>query len=104
MLLTSTDGGGSWTARDMSSQAGMLLDVKFVDARTGFLCAGSDSEVEQSHALILKTRDGGASWTRVEMGKATNKIRLLKNADGAAGGAVGYAIGVDVYKLTVGAR
>jgi hypothetical protein len=32
------------------------------------------------------------------MGKATNKIRVLKTPDG---GAVGYAIGVDVYKLVV---
>jgi photosystem II stability/assembly factor-like uncharacterized protein len=195
VLLTATNLGESWVARDMSALAGMILDVKFLDARTGFLCAGSDADVEKSHALILKTRDGGASWskvyeskrpfedvwkcsfpsdkvgyatvqsydedavkkgvteryvaktvdggdtwrelpltddgavrefgigfldeqvgwvgavpggfqtidggatwTRVEMGKATNKIRILKSEDGSA---VGYGIGVDVYKLTV---
>jgi photosystem II stability/assembly factor-like uncharacterized protein len=191
VLLTSTDAGHSWVARDMSAQAGMILDVKFTDARTGFLCAGSDAEVERSHALILKTKDGGAtwkkvyestrayedvwkcafpsaevgyatvqsydespratqryvaktvdggetwrelplvddaptrefgigfldekvgwvgaapggfqtvdggaSWTRVEMGKATNKIRFVRGA----GGVVGFAIGVDVYRLDV---
>jgi hypothetical protein len=32
------------------------------------------------------------------MGKATNKIRILHPKNG---GAVGYAIGVDVYKLVI---
>ncbi len=39
--------------------------------------------------------DGGKSWKAVEMGKALNKIRLLKTERGFAG----YAIGVDLYKL-----
>jgi photosystem II stability/assembly factor-like uncharacterized protein len=42
----------------------MILDVKFLDARTGFLCAATDAEVERSHALILKTTDGGQTWTK----------------------------------------
>ena len=198
VFLTATNFAASWTARDMSAQAGMILDVKFTDARTGFLCAGSDAAVEKSHALILKTKDGGetwtkvyestrpfedvwkcsfpsekvgyatvqsydedavaggdvgstqryvaktvdggdtwrelplvndgatrefgigfldedvgwvgavpggfqtldggATWTRAEMGKATNKIRVIHDPDGSA---VVYAIGVDVYKMTV---
>ncbi len=195
VFLTATNFAASWTARDMSAQAGMILDVKFTDARTGFLCAGSDADVAKSHALILKTRDGGetwkkvyessrpyedvwkcsfpsekvgygtvqsydedavakgvtqryvvkttdggetwrelplvndgtvrefgvgflteevgwvgavpggfqtidggATWTPVTMGKAVNKIRLVNNPDGSA---VGYAIGTDVYKLTI---
>ncbi len=195
VLVTSTDGGASWTSRSMAGQAGMILDVKFLDAKTGFLCAGSDTEVERSHALILKTTDGGETWvkkyessrpfenvwkcafpsakvgyatvqsydesadasrryvaktsdggetwtelplvndarvrefgvgfldeetgwvgampggfqtvdggktwTPAEIGKATNKIRILHTQDG---GAVGYAIGFDVYKLVVGAN
>jgi hypothetical protein len=34
------------------------------------------------------------------MGRAVNKIRLIPNADGL----VGYAIGVDVHKLTLAKR
>jgi photosystem II stability/assembly factor-like uncharacterized protein len=192
VLLTSPDGGATWKSKDMKAQAGMILDVKFLDAHTGFLCAATDAEVERSHALILKTTDGGETWTKkyessrpfedvwkcafpsasvgyatvqsyderkevtkryvaktvdggetwmelllvddarvqefgigfldestgwvgampggfqtidggktwssVELGKATNKVRLLKTPQG---GAVGYAIGVDVYKLVV---
>lgn len=192
VLVTSTDSGASWTAVDMSAQAGMILDVKFLDAKVGFLCAASDTEIARSHALILKTTDGGKTWakkyesqrpfentwkcafptdkvgyatiqsydedpratkryvaktidggetwtelalvddakvrefgvgfldeavgwvgaapggfqttdggktwSRVELGKATNKIRILHPK---GGGAIGYAIGVDVYKLVV---
>jgi photosystem II stability/assembly factor-like uncharacterized protein len=64
VLATSLDGGATWKAKDMRAQAGMILDVKFLDARTGFLCAGSDAEIEKSHALILKTTDGGETWTK----------------------------------------
>src|SRR5687767_7950623 len=55
VLVTSNDAGRTWTARDMSAVAGMILDVKFLDPRTGFLCAATSREIEQSHALILKT-------------------------------------------------
>jgi len=64
-LLRSIDGGESWSAIDLSAQAGMILDVKFLDASTGFVFAGSNSDIGQSEALILKTRDGGKSWTEV---------------------------------------
>jgi hypothetical protein len=46
----------------------------------------------------FETRDGGRSWTAVNMGKAVNKIRILKTDRGATG----YAIGVEVYKLVDG--
>jgi photosystem II stability/assembly factor-like uncharacterized protein len=64
-LLRSTDGGESWTFIDLADKAGMILDVKFLDANTGFVFAGSDSDIRQSEALILKTRDGGKSWREV---------------------------------------
>ena len=64
-LLRSTDGGESWTFIDLSSQAGMILDVKFVDANTGFVFAGTSGDAKESEALILKTTDGGKSWRPV---------------------------------------
>ncbi len=45
----------------------------------------------------FQTTDGGKTWTKADLGKATNKIRLLKTDSGF----VGYAIGVDIYKLEV---
>ena len=64
-LLRSVDGGKSWSFIDLSGQAGMILDVKFLDARTGFVFAGTKSEIKDSEALILKTKDGGKSWRAV---------------------------------------
>jgi photosystem II stability/assembly factor-like uncharacterized protein len=63
-LATSLDGGTTWKTKDMRAQAGMILDVKFLDASTGFLCAATDPDVEKAHALILKTTDGGETWMK----------------------------------------
>ena len=60
-LAVSNDEGATWSARPVEN-AGMILDVKFLDAKVGFLCAATSPEVEESHALILKTTDGGATW------------------------------------------
>lgn len=64
-LLRSVDGGDSWSTIDLTAQAGMILDVKFLDINTGFVFAGSKGDIRESEALILKTRDGGKSWREV---------------------------------------
>ncbi len=64
-IIRSTDGGVNWTIKDLSGVAGMILDVKFHDDRTGFLCAATHSDTELASALILRTTDGGASWKPV---------------------------------------
>jgi photosystem II stability/assembly factor-like uncharacterized protein len=64
-VLRSVDGGDSWSTIDLTGKAGMILDVKFLDANTGFVFAGSNSDTRQSEALILKTQDGGATWREV---------------------------------------
>jgi photosystem II stability/assembly factor-like uncharacterized protein len=64
-LARSTDGGATWTVTDMSRWAGMILDVHFLDERTGFVAASSSADVKTTHAQILMTRDGGATWSEV---------------------------------------
>ena len=41
------------------------------------------------------TTDGGATWNPTEMGRAVNKIRVLK----AGTGIRAYAIGVQLHRL-----
>lgn len=64
-LMTSLDGGATFTARDMGALTGMILDIHFVDARTGFIAGASASDEGVAHARILKTTDGGDTWRAV---------------------------------------
>jgi len=64
VLLTSLDQGKTWEVQDLSAQASMILDVKFLDSQKGFLCAGTAADVDNSHALVLMTLDGGKSWSK----------------------------------------
>ena len=64
-MLESFDEGRSFRARDMSSVTGMILDIHFVDADTGFIAGASEPEEDKAHARILKTSDGGKSWRAV---------------------------------------
>lgn len=63
-LLRSVDGGKSWRHIDMSPWVAMIVDVKFFDEMNGVVFAGTDPEIEKSHALIVTTRDGGQTWTK----------------------------------------
>jgi hypothetical protein len=65
--------------------------IAFADEQTGWVGTSTTG---------FQTVDGGVTWSRVNMGRAVNKIRLIPNADGL----VGYAIGVDVHKLTLAKR
>lgn len=64
-MLESFDEGRTFRARDMSSVTGMILDIHFVDANTGFIAGASLPSEEKAHARILKTTDGGQTWRAV---------------------------------------
>jgi len=64
-LMTSRDGGATWQGRDMGALTGMILDIHFVDAATGFIAGASQSDEGAAHARILKTTDGGDTWRAV---------------------------------------
>ncbi len=61
-LFGSDDGGATWQRMTLPTKVAMILDVKFVDVSTGFLFAGSDPDVTQSHGVIAKTSDSGRTW------------------------------------------
>jgi photosystem II stability/assembly factor-like uncharacterized protein len=73
-LLRSENDGESWTLIDLSGRAGMILDVKFFDPNNGFVFAGTNGDLSQSNALILKTTDGGRTWREVYHSQRLNEI------------------------------
>lgn len=68
-LVVSRDNGATWKKYDLSKYTAMIQDVKFINESTGFVCAGSDANVEISNAQILKTVDGGVTWKVVYQSK-----------------------------------
>ncbi|HEU0036734.1 MAG TPA: hypothetical protein VFQ53_39245 [Kofleriaceae bacterium] len=64
-LFASPDGGASWQRLGLPANVAMILDVKFLDASTGFVFAGTDADAVKSHGLIIKTTDGGRTWKTV---------------------------------------
>lgn len=68
LLATSRDGGETWTSEDLSSLTAMILDICFVSQKVGFIAGATDTDVQASKAVILRTGDGGKSWKRVYEG------------------------------------
>ncbi|MBX9796643.1 hypothetical protein [Sphingomonas sp.] len=85
-ILRSTDSGKSWTVIDMAAQAGMILDVKFLDEQTGLVFASTSRDAATTEGLILRTTDGGKSWTSVyKSGRAAELIWKASFVDARTG-------------------
>jgi photosystem II stability/assembly factor-like uncharacterized protein len=65
VMMVSDDAGESWRSVDMSEECAMILDIRFIDSKVGFISAASSAAVNESNAVILRTADGGRSWTKV---------------------------------------
>ncbi len=87
-LLRSLDGGENWKVIDMTPHTAMILDVKFFDAMNGVVFGASDSDVQQSHARIIRTQDGGVTWKTVYESKRPFEITWKGSFPSAK---VGYA-------------
>jgi photosystem II stability/assembly factor-like uncharacterized protein len=86
-VAKTTDGGASWQELPLDAAAGTIeFGIGFASPELGWIGTGPGG---------LQTRDGGRTWTPVELGQATNKIRIVP----APGGFVAYAIGVEVHRL-----
>lgn len=88
VVAKTSDGGQSWKEVLLTKQSCREFGVGFADERRGWvgtLCGG------------FETADGGATWKDVPLGRAVNKIRILKSGAGFAC----YAIGIEVRKLVL---
>ena len=64
-VMRSEDAGDSWRVLDLSTTAGMILDVKFHNPRLGFVAASAVDPDGNGEALILRTIDAGVTWRPV---------------------------------------
>ena len=81
MVARTTDGGASWTRRDVRTGRA-LLDVAFMDDRRGWAVG--------TVGTILYSDDGGISWERQASG-TKETLRSIAFSDDANGWAVGEA-------------
>jgi photosystem II stability/assembly factor-like uncharacterized protein len=61
-VIKTTNGGETWTSKDLSAQASTLVDVYFWNDRDGIIIGGVGTFPNQSRAVVLATTNGGASW------------------------------------------
>ena len=91
-MAKSVDGRGTWSELPViDSHPFREFGIGFVDENRGWI-GGTTTGVE--------TLDGGLTWRPVELGKAVNKIRVLRGRRGVEA----YAIGTDLHKLEMPAR
>lgn len=87
-IAKTTDGGETWTELNLIEDAGARqFGIGFIDENHGFVGAINSG---------FETKDGGKTWQKIDLGRACNKIRIYKNANGKL---YGFAIGVDVFKF-----
>ena len=89
-VAKTVDGGKTWFELDLCDDHNAReFGIGFIDAQHGYVGTMTSG---------YETRDGGKSWTKVNLGRACNKIRIQRDAEGKT---YGYAIGVEVMKLVL---
>jgi photosystem II stability/assembly factor-like uncharacterized protein len=66
-MMKTLDGGTTWSARDMSAHASILIDTYFTDGLHGWVVGGKADEGtpttrDKLKPVILETTDGGTTW------------------------------------------
>lgn len=87
VVIKTRDGGRSWSELALAERAGeQLFGVGFVDERRGWVGGKAGG---------YATHDGGRSWTPAAIGRAVNKVRIVRGVDTTRV----FAIGVEVHRL-----
>ena len=61
-VIKSSDGGATWTSKDLDPLANTLVDVYFRSATEGFAVGSIGQFPNGSRAVVLATTDGGDTW------------------------------------------
>lgn len=87
-IAKTTDGGQTWTELPLCDDGtAREFGIGFIDENRGYVGTMNSG---------YETLDGGKTWNKINLGRACNKIRIYKTNSNV----FGYAIGVDVFKLT----
>jgi photosystem II stability/assembly factor-like uncharacterized protein len=88
VVAKTTDGGNTWRELPLVNDFDEReFGVAFASPQVGWVGTLKGG---------YHTTDGGATWTFVEMGRAVNKIRVIRDGDA---GFVGFSIGSEVRRL-----
>jgi len=89
-IIKTTDGGETWQELLLCEDYGARpFGIGFIDTDHGFVGTRNGG---------YETNDGGKTWDKIDLGRACNKIRIVKTPSGKI---YGYAIGVNVFKLKI---
>jgi photosystem II stability/assembly factor-like uncharacterized protein len=88
-VVKTIDGGLTWT------ELPLVNDPKCTEFGIAF--ANNELGWVGTRRTGYETTDGGKTWKETEMGKAVNKIRVIKNGKKITA----YAIGSSIYKLNL---
>jgi photosystem II stability/assembly factor-like uncharacterized protein len=89
-FIKTTNGGKNWKEYELCvDHKSRSFGIGFIDENNGFIGTLNTG---------FQTKNGGKDWTKIDLGRACNKIRIVKQANGKM---YGYAIGVNVLKLKV---
>jgi photosystem II stability/assembly factor-like uncharacterized protein len=87
VIVKTTDGGATWRELPLVDDARVReFGVGFVNAHWGWVGASTTG---------FETRNGGETWVPIDMGRAVNKIRILRAGDRVRA----FAIGAEVRRL-----
>ena len=98
-LMTTDDGGASWTAiRKFTTDA--IVQIHFSDEMTGWLLCQRNvyARGKDASSYLRKTIDGGITWEKIEFEYA-GRERVTKLLFNKAGGATAFGEGGIFYKL-----
>lgn len=92
VVLTSSDGGATWTESAERIAAGGIESISIVDAQTAFVAGQQGDTATGEMPFLLATNDGGASWETRMVEAGGEKIEGLVVAFQADTTSHGYLI------------